>query len=246
MSVLSKAFQNSILTLTLNRPEVHNALNAELIAALHAAFTDVASDVTAIVLQGQGKSFCAGADLSWMKQAAEFSHAENVADAQALSDMFYAVYACPVPVVANIHGAAYGGGVGLAACADIAVATNDAKFMLSEVRLGLTPATISPFVLRAMGARAAARYFVTAEGFDAQTAQRYSLVHSIDEDAQAIAAAITQNGPQAVKAAKSLVQDYAGRPIDDALRSDSAQRIADRRVSEEGQARITAFLERRK
>lgn len=246
MSVLSKDFQNGILTLTLNRPEVHNAFNADLIAALHAAFTHVASDVRAIVLQGRGKSFCAGADLAWMKQAAQFSHAENVADAQALSDMFHAVYACPVPVVANIHGAAYGGGVGLAACADIAVATNDAKFMLSEVRLGLTPATISPFVLRAMGARTAARYFVTAEGFDAHIAQRYGLVHAIDEDAQAIAAAIAQNGPQAVKAAKRLVQDYAGRPIDDALRSDSAQRIADRRVSEEGQARITAFLERRK
>lgn len=245
MTVLHSQIEAGVLTLTLNRPEVHNAFDGALIDALLDAFSAVPSDVRAIILRGAGKSFCAGADLGWMKKAATFTRAENVADAQRLSDMFYAIYSCPVPVIANVHGAAYGGGVGLAACADIAIAASDAKFMLSEVRLGLSPATISPFVVRAMGQRAASRYFLTAEGFDAQTALRCGLVHGIDEDAAAIAKAVAANGPEAVKAAKALVQDYSGKPIDDDLRADSAERITDRRVSEEGQARIMAFLERR-
>ncbi|MEO0412419.1 MAG: enoyl-CoA hydratase-related protein [Pseudomonadota bacterium] len=245
MSVLLADQSGPILTFTLNRPEVHNAFNAELIASLKDAFTAPMDGIRAVVLKGSGKSFCAGADLSWMREAAGYSHRENVADAGGLSDMLNAVYACPVPVIADVHGAAYGGGVGLVACADIAVAAANAKFMLSEVRLGLTPATISPFVLQAMGQRAASRYFVTAEGFSAAQAHACGLVHAIDEDAQDMAAAIANNGPEAVRAAKALVRDFAGQAITDDLRSQTANRIADRRASDEGKEGIAAFLEKR-
>jgi len=245
MTVLIRQQSGAILTLTLNRPEVHNAFNAALIAALQNAFTHIPEGVRAIILRGEGKSFCAGADLNWMKAAAHYRHEDNVADAERLSAMLNAIYQCPVPVIADVHGAAYGGGVGLAACADIAMAKTGTKFMLSEVKLGLTPATISPFILRAMGERAAQRYFISADAFGPDVALRTGLIHGIDEDVQAIAVAIASNGPQAVQAAKALVRDVAGQAITDALRNDTAQRIADRRASDEGKEGIAAFLEKR-
>lgn len=245
MTVLQSDRDAGVLTLTLNRPEVHNAFNADLIEALHDAFSATMDGVRAVILKGAGKSFCAGADLTWMRAAAGFSHQENVDDAQRLSDMLHTVYSCPVPVIADVHGAAYGGGVGLAACADIAVAQAETKFMLSEVRLGLTPATISPFVLQAMGQRAASRYFVTAEGFGAAKALACGLIQEIDGDARALATAIAKNGPDAVRASKALVQDFSGKAITDDLRSQTAQRIADRRASAEGKEGIAAFLEKR-
>ncbi|MEM7568460.1 MAG: enoyl-CoA hydratase/isomerase family protein [Pseudomonadota bacterium] len=245
MSVLLSEASGPILTLTLNRPEVHNAFNAALIAALHDAFSAPPETARVIILKGTGKSFCAGGDLNWMREAAGYSHAENVADANRLSDMLDAVYRCPIPVIADVHGAAYGGGVGLVACADIAVADPSSKFMLSEVRLGLTPATISPYVLDAMGARAARRYFVTAEGFGAEEALACGLVHLIGGDATALAEKIAANGPKAVRAAKALIQDIAGQSITDDLRAQTAQRIADRRASDEGREGIAAFLEKR-
>lgn len=245
MAVLLAEQNSGVLTLTLNRPEVHNAFSADLIAALYKVFSAPMTDVRAVVLKGAGKSFCAGADLGWMREAAGYSEQDNLEDANRLSDMLNAVYCCPVPVIADVHGAAYGGGVGLVACADIAVAATGAKFMLSEVRLGLTPATISPFVLKAMGQRAASRYFLTAEGFGVDEARDCGLIHSVDGDSQALARAVANNGPDAVRAAKLLVQDFAGEPITDALRAQTAQRIAAQRAGDEGKEGIAAFLEKR-
>jgi methylglutaconyl-CoA hydratase len=236
--------------LTLNRPERHNAFNADLIAALTEAFTRLgtAGGVRAIVLAGAGKSFSAGADLDWMRSAAAMSEAENTADAQSLSDMLAAIADCPRPVIAVAHGHVTGGGVGLIACADMAVAIEGAQFRLSEVRLGLTPATISPFVMARIGARAR-RWFITAEAFGAQQAQAIGLVDEVAIDADAAEAVVAhwlahigQAAPGAIADAKYLVRDFAGRPISDDLRADSARRIAARRVSAEGREGITAFL----
>lgn len=240
--------------LTLNRPERHNAFDAELIAALAKAFTRLgeAPGVRAIVLAGAGKSFSAGADLAWMRRAATMSAAENEADAQALSDMLAAIHACPRPVIVVAHGHVTGGGVGLVACADMAVAIEGAQFRLPEVRLGLTPATISPFVIARIGARAR-RWFATAEAFGAATAHAIGLVDEVATDADAAAAIVArwlahigEAAPGAVAAAKQLVRDYAGQAISDDLRRDSARRIAARRVSHEGREGLNAVLTRGK
>ncbi|WP_164157379.1 enoyl-CoA hydratase-related protein [Sandarakinorhabdus rubra] len=236
--------------LTLNRPERHNAFNAELIAALEEAFTRLgeADEVRAIVLAGAGKSFSAGADLDWMREAAGWSEADNQADAIGLSGMLAAINDCPKPVIVVAHGHVTGGGVGLVACADMAVAIEGAQFRLSEVRLGLTPATISPFVLARIGARAR-RWFLTAEAFDAATAQAIGLVDEVAADSDAADAVVAhwlthigQAAPGAVADAKRLALDFAGQPISDELREESARRIAARRVSAEGQEGIHAFL----
>lgn len=238
--------------ITLNRPERHNAFNEDVIAALTAAFAE-ARAVRAIVLRGAGPSFCAGADLDWMKRAADWSPEENEADARRLSDMLAAIDASPAPVIVVAHGGVYGGGVGLVACADLAVATPDAKFRLSEVRLGLTPATISPFVLAAIGARNARRYFATAELFDAVTAHDIGLVHELADDERGAEAwvdawlkHILEAAPGAVADAKALVRDFAGKPIIEPLRGDSARRIAARRADPEGREGVSAFLSKRK
>lgn len=237
---------------TLNRPDRHNAFNESVIAELTRAF-GIARGARAIVLRGAGPSFCAGADLDWMKRAAEWSAAENEADARKLSDMLAAIDASPAPVIAVAHGGVYGGGVGLVACADLAVATPDAKFRLSEVRLGLTPATISPFVLAAIGARHARRYFATAELFDAVTARDIGLVHELADDERGAEAwvdawlkHILEAAPGAVADAKALARDFAGKAISDELRADSARRIAARRADPEGREGVTAFLSKRK
>jgi methylglutaconyl-CoA hydratase len=237
----------------LNRPEVRNAFNDGVIAELAAVFTRLGSDpaLRAVVLGGHGKAFCAGADLSWMRAMAGYSWEENRADAQALADMLWAVHRCPLPVVARIHGDCYAGGVGLAAVCDVRVAADGVQFCLSEARLGLLPATIGPYVLRALGESASRRYFSTAERFDAARAQQLGFVHecvaaeALDSTVDGIVAAWVGNGPQAVQACKRLVQDLAGREIDAALREDTARRIADIRASDEGREGVAAFLGKR-
>ena len=237
----------------LNRPDVRNAFNDSVIAELTRAFTELAQDpnLRAVVLGGHGKAFCAGADLSWMRAMAGYSWDENRADAQALADMLWAIHSCPVPVVARIHGDCYAGGVGLAAVCDVRVAASGANFCLSEAKLGLLPATIGPYVIRAMGESAARRYFTTAERFSAQEARRIGLVHEavageeLDSTVEAIVAALVANGPQAVRACKQLVLDVAGAPLTESLRADTARRIADIRASAEGREGVQSFLGKR-
>jgi methylglutaconyl-CoA hydratase len=237
----------------LARPEVRNAFNDTLIAELSDTFAAIAADasVRAVVLGGEGKAFCAGADLGWMRAMADYSWAENHADASKLAAMLHAIYTCPVPVVGRIHGDCYAGGVGLAAACDVLVAAKGVTFCLSEARLGLLPATIAPYVVRALGEQAARRYFVTAERFDADTAHRLGFVHevvapeAIDAKVDEIVATLVANGPMAVKACKRLVQDVAHRPITPELRADTARRIADIRASDEGREGVQSFLGKR-
>jgi methylglutaconyl-CoA hydratase len=238
----------------LNRPDVRNAFNDGVITELRETFTALGADgsLRAIVLGGHGKAFCAGADLAWMRAMADYSWEQNRADAQALADMLWTVYSCPVPVVGRIHGDCYAGGVGLAAVCDVLVAADAANFCLSEAKLGLLPATISPYVVRALGEQASRRYLVTAERFSAAQAQALGFVHEVcaadalDAKVDEIVAALVANGPMAVRACKRLVQDVAGQPISAALREDTARRIADIRASDEGREGVQAFLGKRK
>jgi methylglutaconyl-CoA hydratase len=238
----------------LNRPDVRNAFNPGVIAELHTVFTALSHDpdIRAVVLAGHGKAFCAGADLGWMRDMAGYEWAQNRADAAALAQMLWVMYTCPVPVIARLHGDCYAGGVGLAAVCDVVVASHGVQFCLSEARLGLLPATISPYVIRAMGESAARRYFVTAETFSATQAAAMGLVHDVcepqalDARVDAIVAAVVGNGPMAVRACKKLVRDVAGVAIDANLREDTACRIADIRVSAEGHEGIQSFLHKRK
>jgi methylglutaconyl-CoA hydratase len=237
----------------LNRPEVRNAFNDGVIAELTAAFTTLGADgdLRAIVLGGHGKAFCAGADLSWMRAMADYTWEQNHADAEKLAAMLWTIYACPLPVVGRIHGDCYAGGVGLAAVCDVLVAAEGMQFCLSEARLGLLPATIGPYVVRALGEQASRRYFATAERFDAARAHALGFVHEVvaadalDAKVAEIVAALVANGPAAVKACKQLVKDVAGRPIDAALRADTARRIADIRASAEGKEGVQSFLNKR-
>ena len=239
-----------VARVTLNRPEVRNAFNEVLIAELTAAFTELGQDpaLRAIVLAAEGKAFCAGADLNWMKAMAGYSWDENHADATKLADMLWAIYSGPVPVIARVQGDVYAGGVGLVACADIVVAVDAAGFCLSEDKLGLLPATIGPYVVKALGEQASRRYFVTAERFSAAEARRLGLVHetvapdALDAKVDELTAAICANGPAAARACKLLVKDVASREITPALRDDTARRIADIRASAEGRAGVQSFL----
>lgn len=238
----------------LNRPDVRNAFNDGVIAELRNTFDALAADTSlrAIVLGGRGKAFCAGADLSWMKTMAGYTWEQNRADAQALADMLWAIYRCPVPVVGRIQGDCYAGGVGLAAVCDVLVAADGVQFCLSEARLGLLPATISPYVIRAMGEQAARRYFVTAERFGAAQAAAMGFVHEVcaadalDAKVDEIVATLVGNGPMALRACKALVQDVAGQPVSAALREETARRIADVRASDEGREGVQSFLGKRK
>lgn len=237
----------------LNRPEVRNAFNDGVIAELTAVFRDLGRDdgLRAIVLGGHGKAFCAGADLNWMRAMAGYDWEQNRADAQALADMLWAVYSCPVPVVGRLHGDCYAGGMGLAAACDVLVAAEGVTFCLSEARLGLLPGTISPYVIRAMGEQAARRYFITAERFSAAQAQAMGMVHEVctaealDPTVDGLVQTLVDNGPMATRACKLLVQDVAGRPIDAALRAETARRIADIRASDEGKEGLQSFLGKR-
>ncbi len=254
MSALLITTADGVRTITLNKPERHNAFDDALIAELAAAFRDAghAPGIRAVVLDSTGKSFSAGADLEWMKRMADYSQAENLADAQGLSDMLEAIDACPRPVIGVVQGAAYGGGVGLVAACDLAVAAEGATFCLSEVKLGIIPAVISPYVVRAMGGRQARRYAVTAELFGAAQAQATGLVHEVvpaerlDEVRDKWLARLKGNGPEAMAAAKGLIRRAADDPLDSQLRHWTAEQIASRRASDEGKEGIRAFLEKRK
>jgi methylglutaconyl-CoA hydratase len=253
LSIAFDGLNGRLATVTLNRPEVRNAFNETMIAELTGAFTALSArdDIRAVVLAANGPAFCAGGDLNWMKKMAAFSEEENLADAKCLTDMLAAIYRCAKPVIARVNGDAYAGGAGLIAASDIAVSVDSACFCLSEARLGLVAATISPYVIRALGERASRRYFTTAERFDSATALRLGLIHEVvgmdglDARVQAFAQMLCANGPNAVCESKRLVQDVAGRVLDDALRDETARRIARARASVEGREGVAAFLEKR-
>ena len=244
---------NGIGLVALNRPELHNAFNETLIAELTAVLTSLDADaaVRAVVLTGHGKSFCAGADLHWMKKMAGYGDVENLADAHALARMLQTLYGLSKPTVACVRGAAFGGGVGLVACCDIAVAAEDAIFSLSEAKLGLIPATISPYVIEAIGVREARRYFLTAERFTAAEAFRIGLVHAIvaapelDVRINELLGALLTAGPRAQFECKALIRGVAHRPIDADVIAGTAAHIAAVRASPEGREGVAAFLEKR-
>ena len=253
-STLDITRDGAVVRIFLNRPDVRNAFNDAVIAELTHTFGELSRDTTlrAIVLGGHGKAFCAGADLSWMRAMADYDWEQNRADAQKLADMLWTIYSCPLPVVGRIHGDCYAGGVGLAAVCDVLVAAEGMNFCLSEAKLGLLPATIAPYVVKALGEQAARRYFVSAERFDAATAKALGFVHEVaaadalDAKVDEIVAAIVANGPAAVKACKQLVKHVAARPITAELRADTARRIADIRASDEGKEGVQSFLAKRK
>lgn len=238
----------------LNRPDVRNAFNDDMIAALTQTFAALSreEDLRVIVLAAHGKAFCAGADLNWMRAMADYSWEQNRGDAQKLADMLWTLYQCPVPIVGRIHGDCYAGGVGLAAVCDVLVATDDMTFCLSEARLGLLPATIAPYVIRALGEQASRRYMVTAERFSGAQAHALGFVHEVcradqlDAKVAELVSVLAANGPKAVRACKRLVRDVAGAPLDADLRADTARRIADIRSSDEGREGVQSFLGKRK
>ena len=241
-------------TLTLNRPELHNAFDDALIAELTAALRQLEADpaVRVVILAANGKSFSAGADLNWMRRMADYSDAENLADSRALAELMATLNHLSKPTIALVQGAAYGGGVGLVACCDIAIATPRASFCLSEVKLGLIPAVISPYVVAAIGERACRRYFLSAERFDAAEAMRLGLVHEIVEEealrgsAARFCTALLENGPAALSAAKELIFHVARQPLGAELQETTARSIAGIRASQEGREGLSAFLAKRK
>ena len=253
-NALTIAVQDHIARITLTRPEVRNAFNDAVIQELKAAFEAVGArdDVRAVVLAAVGPAFCAGADLNWMRRMADYTRDENIADAGQLAAMLQAIYECPKPTIAAVQGDVFAGGMGLVAACDMAVSVDTATYCLSEVKLGLIPATISPYVIRAMGARAAHRYFLTAERFSADEAHRIGFVHElVDADAlegkvNELAQALVNASPAAVRACKKLVQDVAEREIDPALVAATVEGIADIRASDEGREGVASFLQKRK
>ena len=254
MSALALAVDGHIATLTLSRPDVRNAFNDEVIAELTQAFAelDQRSDVRVVVLADEGPAFCAGADLNWMRRMADYTRDENLQDAGKLAEMLRVIYTCSKPVIAQVQGDVYAGGMGLVAACDMAVSVDTAHYCLSEVKLGLIPATISPYVIRAMGARASHRWFLTAERFDAAEAHRIGFVHAVvtadqlEARVAEIARALVSASPAAVKACKRLVQDVAEREIDAGLIAATVEGIADIRASEEGREGVQSFLQKRK
>ena len=266
-AVLTQIDERGIATVTLNRPEKHNAFDDSVIAELTAAFNAIEQDEAAriMVLQSNGKSFSAGADLGWMKRMAGYSYEENLSDAEALAEMLRVLNFMSIPTIAKVQGAAFGGAVGLVACCDMAVASDRASFCLSEVKLGLIPATISPYVVDAMGARASRRYFQTAERFSANTAKHLGLVSEVvvmeqlDDQVEALIGSLLANGPVAMAAAKQLVFDVQNfdastKGLDESVNAseqasplikETSERIAAIRVSQEGQEGLTAFFEKR-
>lgn len=239
--------------ITLTRGEIHNAFDDQLIEDLTNAFRRLEANpsVEVVVLQAEGKSFSAGADLNWMRRMADYTWEENYKDSQGLAELMHTIYTLNKPTVAVVQGAAFGGGVGLVACCDIVVASERASFCLSEVKLGLIPAVISPYVVKAIGERQAQRYFLTAERFKALQAKEYGLVHEVvaeDEltnKADEMIAGLLANGPQAVRAAKDLIKAVAGKAIGQDVLDETAKRIADIRASEQGKEGLNAFLEKR-
>jgi methylglutaconyl-CoA hydratase len=253
-NALKISTQAGVHTITLSRPDVRNAFNDEVIAELKKAFLSVAQDaaVRCVVLAAEGPAFCAGADLNWMRRMADYTRGENLADAGELAAMLRAIYECPQATIARVQGDVYAGGMGLVAACDMAVSVDTANYCLSEVKLGLIPATISPYVIRAMGARAAHRYFLTAERFGAAEAHRIGLVHEVvaadalDAKVAELTHALVSASPNAVRACKKLVQDVAEREINDALVAQTVAGIADIRASSEGKEGVQSFLQKRK
>ena len=246
--------RDGIARVTLNRPDLRNAFDDQLIDKLGRAFDDVAKDksVRVMVLAGNGPAFCAGADLNWMKRMAGYGYDENLADAKALAQMLATLDRLPKPTIARVHGPVFAGGTGLVAACDIAVGTPEAKFCLSEAKLGLSPATISPYVLRAMGEREARRYFLTAEVFDAAEAFRIGMLSvlvsatELDSTIEGLIKHLLAGGPEAHAKIKALIRAVAGRRPDDALVAQTAKHIAEIRGSPEGKEGIASFLEKRK
>ena len=251
---LSITQTGAVARITLTQPEVRNAFSDEVIAEITAAFTEVGArpDVRVVVLAAEGPAFCAGANLNWMRRMADYTRAENLDDAGKLAQMLRVIYECPKPTIARVQGDVYAGGMGLVAACDMAVSVDTAGYCLSEVKLGLIPATISPYVIRAMGARAAHRYFLTAERFDAAEALRTGFVHAVvapdqlDAKVDELARAITVASPDAVRACKKLVQDVAERDINAQLIAATVEGIADIRASEQGREGVQSFLQKRK
>jgi methylglutaconyl-CoA hydratase len=252
--VVSQIDGRGVATVTLNIPERHNAFDDAVIDQLTAAFEGVANnkDARLMILAARGKSFCAGGDLGWMKRMKSYTREENIKDARALAAMLQTLNVLPVPTIARVQGMTVGGGVGLISCCDMAVATPDAGFCFSEVKVGLIPATISPYVIAAIGQRAARRYFITAERFSSETAAQLGLVSEIvgedqlDDRINQLVETTLANSPAAVVAAKRLVCHAAGRLIDEQLISSTSEMIADIRVSAGGQEGLAAFIEKRK
>ena len=252
--VLFAATREGVAVITLNRPEVHNAFNEAVIARLNEILEDLraADGVRVVLIEAAGKSFSAGADLNWMRRAAQYSEDENYADARALARMLRRLRNLPQPTIALVHGAARAGGVGIVSACDIAFAARQATFAVTEVRLGLTPSTISPYLVEAIGSRQARRWFLTGELFDADQALRMNLVHAVFDDAEALRAAgedlvagILKCAPGAVHATKDLIEKVRAGEIDDDLMEDTARHIARQRLTEEGREGIASFLEKR-
>lgn len=242
--------QRGVYTVTLNNPEKHNAFDDHLIEDLTNALQSIAADpqARAMILASAGKSFCAGADVNWMKRMAEYCFEANLRDASALANMLHALNELPIPTIAKVQGAAYGGAVGLISCCDMAVVSTRARFCLSEVKIGLIPATISPYVIAAIGQRAARRYFNTAESFNATSAKDLGLASEVVDEEQLDSCInellnhLLANSPAAIKASKQLITDIAGKEINQALIADTSERIASIRISAEGQQGLSAFL----
>ncbi len=253
--VLSTIDARGVARITLNRPEKHNAFDAGTIARLHALLVDLAREarVRVIVITGAGQTFCAGADLEWMKHMATLEPEANLADARALAELLSTLDGLPKPTLARVQGSAYGGGVGLVACCDIAIGVNEARFALTEVRLGLVPATISPYVVAAIGPRLARRYLLTAEPMSAQAAVAAQLLHEacdatlLDERVDAQVTSLLKAGPQALRECKELISEVrAAQSAGEALRLSTAHRLARLRMSDEGREGMRAFLDKRK
>ena len=253
--VLLDVTPEGVATVTLNRPELHNSFSDDVIERLADIFDDLSKQdgVRAVVIQGRGGSFCAGADLNWMRRAADFTEEQNLEDATALGYMLRSLNNMPKPTIALVHGSAYAGGVGLVAACDVAVAAKGAVFCLTEVKIGLIPAVISPYVIEAIGAHNARRYFLTAERFTAADAFRMGLVHEIAEDFAALEAArdrlvahFLSGAPGAMAETKDLIFAVRNRRIDSELVLETARRIAARRITDEGREGIASFLEKRK
>ena len=252
--VITQIDSRGIAQVILNNPDKHNAFDDQMIIELTNAFNALAANanVRIMLLKSEGKSFSAGADLEWMKRMASYSYQQNLNDAHALAAMLKALHQMPIPTIARVQGAAFGGAVGLVSCCDIALASSNASFALSEVKIGLVPSTISPYVIAAIGERHAKRYFMTAERFDANTALQIELVHEavekslLDDKVEQLVTAILSNGPEAVAVAKQLIFAVSGKPIDSKLIEHTCEVIAGIRVSPQGQEGLSAFLDKRK
>ena len=252
--VITQIDSRGVARVTLNNPDKHNAFDDQMIIELTNAFNALAANanVRIMLLKSEGKSFSAGADLDWMKRMASYSYQQNLNDARALAAMLKALHQMPIPTIARVQGATFGGAVGLISCCDIALASSNASFALSEVKIGLVPSTISPYVIAAIGERHAKRYFMTAERFDANTALQIDLVHEavekslLDDKVEQLITAILSNGPEAVAVAKQLIFAVSGKPIDSKLIEHTCEVIAGIRVSAQGQEGLSAFLDKRK